>query len=159
MEALREYVIHVSATALICALLIRFVHSTGTVKMMIRLLCSLLLTYSIIQPIIQLELPDFGSFAAEYRTEADRAVQLGKDITSSAWSERISSGMEAYILEKSKELNLDLIVEVELSDDEIPVPVAVSLTGKVAPYAKSILSETISKNLDIPKEKQIWISH
>ena len=61
-------------------------------------------------------------------------------------------------MEKSSGLNLDLVVEVELSDDEIPVPVAVSLTGNVSPYNKLILSNTISNDLNIPKEKQIWIS-
>ena len=158
MEALREYVIHVSATALICSVLVRFANGTGAVKMMIRLLCSIVLTYSIIQPFKEVDIPDFEKFVAEYREEADLAVQWGKNLSSRAWSERISSGMEAYILEKSKGLNLDLSVEVELSDDEIPVPVAVSLTGKVAPYARAILSDTISNDLNIPKEKQIWIS-
>jgi hypothetical protein len=55
-------------------------------------------------------------------------------------------------------MNIDLAVEVVLSEDEIPIPVAVSLAGNVAPYAKSLLSEAISKDLNIPKENQTWIS-
>ena len=61
-------------------------------------------------------------------------------------------------MEKAKDLNLDLVVEVELSDDECPIPVAVSLTGNVAPYAKSVLGDAISRDLNIPKERQKWIS-
>jgi hypothetical protein len=158
VEALRDYAIHVSATALICALLLRFADSSGTVRGILRLLCSLILTYSIIQPFRQFEIPELGNFVEQYKEEAELAVQQGKKVSSNAFSERISTGVEAYILEKSSGLNLDLVVEVELSDDEIPVPVAVSLTGNVSPYNKLILSNTISNDLNIPKEKQIWIS-
>jgi hypothetical protein len=158
MEGLRDYAIHVSSTALICSLLLRFADISGAAKVMIRLLCSVILIYSITQPIRQFDIPEFGNLVEQYKDEADLAVQHGKKVTSKAFAERISNGMEAYILEKSTGLNLDLNVEVELSDDEIPVPVSVSLTGKVSPYAKSILSDTISDDLNIPKEKQIWIS-
>ena len=162
MEALRDYAIHVSSTALICSLLLRFADTSGAVKLMIRLLCSIILIYSIAQPLRQFDIPEFGNIIEKYKDEADLAVQRGKKVTSKAFAERICNGVEAYILEKSTGLNLDLNVEVELevelSDDEIPVPVSVSLTGKVSPYAKSILSDTISDELNIPKEKQIWIS-
>ena len=158
METLRDYAIQVSATALICALILQLVNVSGAVKVMIRLLCSIILLYSIIQPFKQLDFPDFGNILSKYREEADIAVQHGTNITSKALTERISSGMEAYILEKSSGLKLDLIVEVELSNDEIPVPVSVSLKGKTSPHAKSKLSDIISKDLNIPKEKQIWIS-
>lgn len=86
------------------------------------------------------------------------AVQWGESTAATALAESISQGTEAYILEKAKGMNVELAVEVELSDDEIPVPVAVSLTGQVAPYVKTVLSDTISQDLNIPKEKQIWIS-
>lgn len=158
METLRDYAIQVSATALICALILQLANVSGAVKVMIRLLCSIILLYSIIQPFKQFAFPDFGNILSKYRKEADIAVQRGTNITSKALAERISSGMEAYILEKSSGLKLDLIVEVELSDDEIPVPVSVSLKGKASPHAKSKLSDIISKELNIPKEKQIWIS-
>lgn len=82
----------------------------------------------------------------------------GKNASATAWSESIIAGTEAYILEKTKAMNVDLNVEVELSEDEVPMPAGVKLIGKVAPYAKSVLSDMIERDLNIPKECQIWIS-
>lgn len=158
MDRLCDYVIRLSATALLCAVVIHFARGSSAVKLMVKLLCGIVLAYSIIQPVRQLKISEFGDVAMQFRQDADRAVQWGKNISTEAWTESISQGTEAYILEKAKDLNLDLIVEVELSDDEFPVPVAVSLTGKVAPYAKSVLSDAISRDLNIPKESQKWTS-
>ena len=157
MTALREYVIHVIATAMLCTVVLRFVHSSGTVTMMLQLLCSIILAYAIIQPVKQIDFPDLGDIVMEYRDDASAAVMQGNKITSDALIECISSGAEAYILEKSKEMNLDFDVEVEVSEDRIPTPVAVTLKGKASPYAKAILSQTISNDLNIPKEQQKWI--
>jgi hypothetical protein len=47
-------------------------------------------------------------------------------------------------------------VEVELSDEEIPVPKTVSVTGKISPYAKKQLSEMMERELGIKVENQKW---
>lgn len=159
MEAFREYVLQVSAVALLCAMIFRLLRGIGTVKLMIKLLCGIILAYSVVQPMKQLDFPDLESYVSGIQEDADQVVQSGIKAASNALEEGIIDGTEAYILEKAKALNLDLIVEVEVSDDEIPVPITVSLTGSAAPYARSVLEETISRELNIPKEKQTWISH
>ena len=159
IDGLREYVIHLTATVLICSVILRFVNRGGAVKMIIKLLCGIVLAYSMIQPIKQLKLNGFDKITEEFRQDAEQSVEWGKKLSIEAWSQSISQGVETYILEKAKVMGVDLVVEVELSDDEIPVPVAVMLTGDVAPYAKSVLSDTISQDLNIPKENQTWISH
>ena len=158
VDDLRIYVLHLTATALICAVIIRFLKGSSASKLMIKLLCGIVLTCSIIQPVKQFDFGCFREFTVEFRQKAEQAVMWGKDTASAAWAESISQGAEAYILEKAKAMKVDLAVEVELSDDEIPVPSAVLLTGHVAPYVKSVLSDTISQDLNIPKEKQLWIS-
>lgn len=157
MDMLCDYVIRLSATALLCAVVMRFVSGSGTVKMIIKLLCGIILAYSIIQPIRQLKFSDFGDLAIEFHRDADSAVQWGENTSTEAWRESIIQGTRSYILEKAKEWNLDLVVEVELSDDKYPVPVAVSITGNVAPYAKTVLEDVISSDLNVPKESQKWI--
>jgi hypothetical protein len=59
-------------------------------------------------------------------------------------------------LDKAQALNTALEVEVTLSDDEIPIPVKVRLSGKVSPYAKGRLQQIISEELGIERENQIW---
>lgn len=158
MDGLRDYVFHLCITALICTVLLRFARGTGTVKLVLKLLCGIVLAYSAISPLKQLQIPEFDKVISEFQEEASIAMRWGKETSGIAIREGISQGAEAYILEKAKALNLDLLVEVELSDDEIPVPVAVSLTGNVAPYAKTVLGNTIAQDLNIPKENQKWIS-
>ena len=158
MEGLRDYVFHITATALICAVVLRFARGSGAAKMIIRLLCGIVLAYSIIQPVKQIDFFSLDEFALEFQQDAQQAALWGKNESVAAWAQGITQGVEAYILEKAKAMDVDLAVEVELSEDEIPVPVAVSLWGDVAPYVKSVLSDTISQDLNIPKEKQTWIS-
>lgn len=159
MSSLREYILQLCAVALLCSVVLRLARGSGAVKTMIKLLCGVILAYSVIQPVKQLQLPDLEQYTAQFREEAEQAACQGKDAAVNALIESISEGTETYILEKAKALNLDMVVEVELSDDEIPVPVAVTLTGNTAPYAKTVLEKTIEQELNIPKENQIWISH
>ena len=158
MDGLREYVVHITATALICALVMRLVQGSGTTKRIMKLLCGAVMAVSIVNPIKQLNMTNMGDFTLDIQEEADQAVLLGENTAMETWRESISQGVEAYILEKAKSMKVDLDVEVELSKDEIPAPVAITLSGKVGPYAKTVLSDTISQELDIPKERQIWIS-
>lgn len=158
MESLREYVLHITATALCCAVILRLTRGSSAVKTIIKLLCGIVLAYSIIQPVKQLDFSVLNEFALEFQQDAEQAVLWGEKESHTAWIEGISQGVEAYILEKAKAMNVDLDVEVELSDDDIPVPVAVLLRGNAAPYVKSVLSDVISQDLDIPKENQTWIS-
>lgn len=157
MDAMRSYVIHLCATALICSVIQHFARGSGPIKMMVKLLCGIVLAYSLIHPIKKLKLNSVENFALTFQEEAERAVQSGKELSSEAWTESITQRIEAYIWEKAKAMDLDLVVEVKLSNDAIPVPVGVTLTGNVAPYAKKVLSDEIARDLDIPKEKQAWI--
>ena len=158
MDGIRTLVVNITATALICALVMRLTHGSATMKIAIKLLCGMVLAVSIIKPIKDIDLKDVEQYTADFQFQADQAVQWGKNTASETWYKSISQGVETYILEKAKTLKVDLDVEVELSDEEIPTPVGVSLIGKVSPYAKSVLSNAISQELNIPKEKQIWIS-
>ena len=84
MEGIRDYVIHLTATSLICAVIFRFAHGSGAVKMIIKMLCGIILAYSIVQPVKQLDLSGVEEFASEFREEADRAVQQGKNASAAA---------------------------------------------------------------------------
>lgn len=158
MAAMRDYVVHLCATALICTVILNLTKGSSTIKVIIKLLCGIVLTYSIIQPIKQLKVSEFEKLDWNLQEEADRAMEQGKSAAKKAWAESIEQGTETYILEKAQKMDVTLSVEVELSDDNVPVPVGVSLTGQIAPYAKVILSDMIEQELNISKENQTWIS-
>ena len=158
MTSIRDYVLHVTATALICAVIFHLSRGSGSIKMIIKLLCGIILACSIIQPIKHVDFLVMEEFVWEFKEEADRAVNDGKNASAAAWAESITQGTEAYILEEAKAMNANLIVEVELSEEEVPMPACVTLVGQVAPYTRSVLADMIEQNLNIPRERQIWIS-
>ena len=84
------------------------------------------------------------------------AVAEGEQQTKTALARLIKQRTCAYILDKAQALNVALEVEVTLSDDDIPVPEAVRLKGKVSPYAKGRLQTIIAEDLGIEKERQTW---
>lgn len=157
MKELGEYLIHLTAAALICGVAIRFVRGNQMISIIIKLICGVFLAYSLIKPVPELRIKQIDNIVSDIGKEGERFAAEGMEYTRTALSESITQRTEAYIMEKAKAMHADLAVEVELSDDDIPIPVAVSLTGDVAPYTKSQLSELISTDLDIPKEKQQWI--
>ena len=77
-------------------------------------------------------------------------------MTKEAIAAGIKSRTQAYILDKAMALELQLQVEVVLSEDEIPVPEEVRLAGKASPYAKARLQQIIKEDLGIDKEHLIW---
>ena len=68
----------------------------------------------------------------------------------------IKEKTEAYILEKAESLGLDISVEINFGEADSMVPTEVRISGPVSPYAKDQLSKTISTDLGIPEERQIW---
>lgn len=157
MREIGSYLIHITSAALVCGVVIRLLRGGQMISMIGKLLCGLFLAYTIIKPIPELQSLKLREFSDNFNREAMKAVEWGASRTREVLSESIISKTQAYIMEKAKAMDVDLAVEVELSDDDVPIPVSVSLTGNIAPYAKTVLSEQISNELNIPKEKQKWI--
>lgn len=154
MEALREYLLSVTAAAIVCALLRRLLAGKGSAETMGKILAGIFMSLTVLLPLTRLPMPQFGELP--FSADAQQAVQAGEEIARKALSERISAGAEAYILEKAAAMQADLSVEVELSNDPIPVPLRVYLWGNIAPYAKQKLQIMIQKDLGIEKENQVW---
>ena len=156
MDIIREYLLQLLATAIICALVIRIVPGDGTIAVVSKLLCSIFLVICAVKPIPQLKISVVDEFGSGLMDEAKDIAADGKKTVRDIMVESISGQTEAYILEKAKEMDVDLAVQVEVSEDDIPVPISVSLSGKISPYAKNRLSDTITRDLGIDKEHQIW---
>ena len=91
-----------------------------------------------------------------WQEEAADAAQLGINEAKKAQNAIIKQQLEAYILDKATQYHVDLQVEITLSKTGNAVPVAVSLQGAIAPYAKQQLQEMLENDLGISKENQQW---
>lgn len=70
----------------------------------------------------------------------------------------IKSRVEAYILDKAESYGAKLKVEVMLSEDQVPVPMSVRITGSISPYGKKMVTQLIREDLGIASEEQVWIA-
>lgn len=157
MERIGEYMIGVTAAGLLCALVgkLSFDGLTGA---MLRLVCGLFMALAVVAPWKEFS-PDFSlDWVEEIRTEGEAMAAQGENSARQAMAERISEQVRSYILDKAEDLGLMLEVSVRLSEDAVPVPMAVTLRGQASPYCKSVLEDYIRDNLGIGKEAQTWIT-
>ncbi len=156
MEGIRDYLLSVICAAMIGTVVTALLGEHRTVCTLARVLCGLFLIYTAVRPLPMLRMPSLSGRISYYSRQAEKAVQQGSDLGQNVLCESIKTRTCAYILDKAQRLEADLQVEVELSDEEIPVPKTVSVTGKISPYAKKQLSEMMERDLGIKVENQKW---
>lgn len=157
MQAIREYLVRVTAAALLCGVAGKLLPG-GSVGAVLKMICGILMALLVVNPVLKLELSELTDFADRITMEADDAVAEGEQQAQTALCEGIIVQTRAYIQDKANELGAELLVEVELTNDQIPVPCGVTLQGQISPYAKSVLSDYLEKSLGIRAEAQTWIS-
>ncbi len=157
MDSIRTYLLGVIAAAIVCGIVTRLMGEKGTRGAMAKLICGLFLAFTVIRPVANLNIGSLTDFAADFSQAGADAVALGQSMTKEALAASIKQRSETYILDKAKELDVTLQVEVTLSKEDIPTATAVRLTGKVSPYAKGKLQAIIQQDLGIDKEHQTWI--
>ncbi|MBR4972417.1 MAG: hypothetical protein IKY59_05545 [Oscillospiraceae bacterium] len=157
MLVISQYVRSVTGAALIGAMVLRLLEGKGSAAGIGKIMVGIFMALTVIAPITQVELSDFWLWIPDVRLDAQASVEDGKTITKNALALSISNRVEAYILDKAAQMDVSLTVQVELSDDTIPVPVRIQLQGNASPYAKNRLQNIIRDELGIDKENQIWI--
>ncbi len=155
MGGLREYLLNVVAAAFICGIL-SGLFPEGSGKKLLRLVCGVFLTIVVLRPVVGLN-PDFLTDSLlSLQSDGSRFTAQGEEMTDQALRERIKQQAEAYILDKAAELNASIQAEVELSQQSPLVPLSVTISGTVSPYARTQLEQMLLADLGIAKENQVW---
>ena len=157
MEGIREYLIQVTAAALICGIINTIVGKKGSVAATVRVMTVILMTVTMASPLVKLRISGVSDFLRDIRIESEAYTQQGSDSSKETMQTIIKEKAEAYILDKAASLGADIRVELVLSEDALPVPVSVTLRGAVSPVGKRKLQEMIRDELGIPLEEQKWI--
>lgn len=155
MDTLRSYLLSVTAAALLCSIAYRFLGNKG-VGNGARFLTSVFLVLTVLQPLGKQELDFLNQFQLELSSAGNAVVADGKEDSQKAMAQIIKTEVAAYILEKAKELHLNIQVTVEVSDDPLPIPISVMISGQTTPYSKIQLQNIIEQQLGISKENQRW---
>jgi len=156
MESIREYLLGVTVAALCCSVLVSVLGKKGMAGSTVKFLCGIVMLLSVLGPLVNIRFGSFGDILDDISLEGESAAVFGQEAAQKEYSDIIKKRTAAYILDKAKSLGAELMVEVTLNDAIPPVPCAVRLSGSITPYAKKVLSETISRDLGIKTEEQTW---
>lgn len=154
MAGIKNYLLTVTAAAILCSILVRVAGKKGTAPAIIRLLSGLFMTATVLSPLITLELDRFADYTGGLSQQASQIAQEGTQMARQEMETIIISQTESYIQEKASALGVTLEVQVILNNQ---IPDRVMLSGAISPGAKVHLTAWITNNLGIPPEAQEWI--
>ena len=156
MEEIRQYVFSITATAAICGIFSALLKDNH-VQSVVRFLLGIILMCVILRPLSSLNLTYANGWSSYFSDTSKIHTDAGASMGHEALRQRIKEEVQAYILSKAEELNIDLQTEIILDPGDIPVPTAVKLYGDPADGARVHLQEFIESELGIAKENQQWI--
>jgi hypothetical protein len=152
MDAIKDYLLTVTAAALVCGI-VTGLAGKSSISKLLKLLCGLFLAATVIKPAVEVRIENIYDFTENLAADREIAVSQGEYVASEEMKRIIKQKTETYILDKAKALGAEITVEVVLEDY---IPASVTIMGDISPYAKSNLSAIIGQELDIPPEEQIW---
>ena len=156
MKELANYILSVTAAAVIVSIGASLFSEKSSAGTIVRMVGGLFLTFIMLSPVTDWNFELVSSFAHTYAAVGEEAAGKGQELAEEKTREIITGKTCAYILDKAETLHAQLTVQVILSDEELPVPERIYLTGQVSPYARSMLQQLIEEKLGVPKERQIW---
>jgi len=158
MDAVRTYLLALSAAALLCGTVMALLPKGG-VRRVAGLSCGLLLSLAALGPFVRLDGDTLAQAISRYRMQAEEQ-RTGVEVRNRELvSAIIKEKTETYILDKAADMGLTLEVEVTMEDrDQSPYPQAVRLTGHATAEQKAVLSAYLEDNFAIPADRQEWSS-
>lgn len=156
MQGIREYLIGVIAVAFLCGIVSALTDSKSSVGHALRLLSGLLMLLAVVHPWANLSFDGLQKWPDSLVADGTEHTLSGQLMADEAYRASIMQQTRAYILEEAGMLGCTLSVEVELSDDNIPVPKRIRISGDVSPYAKQSLTTLLTQKLGIDREDLLW---
>ena len=151
MERLCQYALSVISAAVILGILKGIWGGSPLMK----LVGGLFLTLVILQPLARFDFSDMRDYYSAFSQMGSSFAAQGELQAAEAGRSIIKEQVEAYILDKAKDLGAQIQVSVELGEDDTLV--SACLEGAVSPYTKAELEQILEAELAIAKENQLWI--
>ena len=152
----KAYLLKLISAALLCGVVKGFFDEKGAVGAVLKMMCGIVMLLTAVSPWTNLQLNHLTDYFERITMDAETIVASGENMASQELETIIKSRMEAYILDKAESYGAKLTVEVILSDDQVPTPKSVRISGSISPYGKQMMSRMIREDLGIATEDQIW---
>jgi len=156
MSDFKQYIITVSAVAIVGCIAITICDKKTTSSAMIKLIVGVLVTLTVFKPLIDIKISDISGYLSSVNTLSADCIQSGSLWADSETAAIIKERSEAYILDKASSMGVQIEVEVSVLNQTPFQPETVTITGSVPPYARTQLSDNIETDIGISKENQIW---
>lgn len=156
MDGIRQYLLSVVAAALLCTVVTNILGKKGMLSAAVKLIAGIFMAATIAAPLVKLQVDNLIDFTGDYLEDSRYITAQGQEMVRESLVQGIKAQTAAYILDKAESLGADLCVEVSVSEDELPVPNSVQISGNISPYGKSVLSAWMQNDLGIPVGEQIW---
>ena len=156
MENIRQYIFSLVCMAILCGIIPGFFDSSSTQKKLLQFATGLLMMVVAISPLIDKEKLQFQWQFGDFTKEAQLVLSTGQEQADGMLRQIISQQTQAYILDKATSMGAELSVEVMLSDDEMPTPESVVLTGTASPYVRTQVTNMIVTDLAVSEDKIQW---
>lgn len=158
MEAIRQYLTTIITAVVITVLSIQILGKSSSYAPIIRMIAGVFLTITVISPITTVNISKIYDYFEQFKTSSECYITDGTSWRRSQTSSYIKAQAESYILDKAASLGITLSANIELSDSDPPIPVAVELNGDINPYLKQRLQRLIEEDLGVKLEAQTWNS-
>lgn len=153
MSAVKDYLLSITVTALICSILQSVTGKNSCSGKVITFMSGLLMTVAVLQPVITFKIDSLPLYPSNLIEKAESVTMEGTVMAENAMDAIIISQSESYILDKAAAMGADLEVEVLLDEH---VPKSVRLRGAISPGAKASLNAWIQENFSISPEDLQW---
>lgn len=157
MNGIVGYILSITAAAVICALVIKISDSNHTSGKIIKVVCGVFMSVTLLSPLKDLNFNSYTEYFEFYQTAAFEQAADGQELANEATRELIKEKTEAYILLEGDKLDINIDVEVNLSESNPPVPCSVVIQGEASPYHKQLLITYIQNELGIIQENLQWM--
>lgn len=156
MSGLSQYLLSVTMAAIISAVIGKLFPAKGATTKMGKILCGFFLLFTVLHPLTDIQLEQWEDFVTSIRIDAQQAAESGNNIAKKEWESIITERITTYILDKAETYDAQLTVTVQLSQESIPMPVSIEISGNISPYGKRQMQAIIAEDFGIPEEAQIW---
>ena len=153
---MKTYIFSILAVAIVCGFFNKCVSNKANASV-IRLATGIVMALVILQPFREYNFMDLDELVFDVKDQALAVQMTANAERKTALSELIKKETEAYILKQAQVFNANISVEIIISDDAMPVPEYVRISGQIAPYAKKQLINIIERELGVAEENQLWI--
>lgn len=154
MGEIPGYILSVVCAAVLCGTIGMLFDKKNTVSGAVNMVLGLIMTVVVLKPIINTKPFELDAYWNSLQQEREHVLNEGSEYAKLSQEEFIKEKVESYIVEKTDSLGANVVVDVSLNEENLPV--AANFSGSILPYLKLQVEDYVQRNFAIEKECITW---